>query len=73
VLVATVLRPEQRKDGELEMVRLAAQELLDSAGFPVRETEGPMERLFRDLCQVMQSSRPSGGLFVGVPLHAPRC
>ena len=57
MLVAAVLRPEEREDGELEVVRLAAQELLDSARLPVGETEGAMERLFRDLRQVTQSSR----------------
>ena len=59
MLVAAVLRPEQREDGELEVVRLAAQKLLDTACFPVGETECAMERLFRDLRQVPQSSRGS--------------
>ena len=57
MLVAAVLAPEEREDGELEVVRLAAQELLDSFRLPVRKTEGPMERLIRDLRQVPQSSR----------------
>ena len=57
VLVAAVLRPEQREDRQLEVVRLAAQELLDSVRLPVGETEGAMERLFRDLRQVTQCSR----------------
>jgi hypothetical protein len=57
VLVAAVLRPEQREDGELEVVRLAAQELLDSVELPVGEPEGAMERLFRDGRQVIESSR----------------
>ena len=59
MLVAAVLRPEQREDGELEVVRLAAQKLLDTARLPVGETESAMERLFRDLRQVPQSSRGS--------------
>ena len=33
------------------MVRLPAQKLLDTACFPVAETECAMERLFRDLRQ----------------------
>lgn len=57
MLVAAVLGPEEREHGELEVVRLAAQELLDSVRLPVGETEGPMERLFRNLRQVPQSSR----------------
>ena len=57
VLVAAVLGPEKRKDRELEVVRFAAQELLDSVRLPVGETEGPMERLFRDLRQVIQCIR----------------
>jgi len=52
-----MLRPEQREDRELEVVRVAAEELPDSFGFPVGETERAVERLFRDLRQVPQSSR----------------
>jgi hypothetical protein len=48
VLVAAVLRPEQREDGELEVVRLALQQLPDAVELPVREAELAMERLFRD-------------------------
>jgi hypothetical protein len=39
VLVPAVLRPEEREDGELEVVRVAAQEALDSVGLPIGETE----------------------------------
>src|SRR5207245_1906651 len=56
VLVRAVLRPEQREDGELEVVRLAAQQLADSVELPVGQAEGAMERLFGDLRQVPQSS-----------------
>jgi len=55
VLVAAVLRPEQREDGELEMVRVAAEQLPDTARLPVGQTERTMERLFCDLRQVLQS------------------
>jgi hypothetical protein len=56
-----VLRPEQREDGELEMVRVAAQELPDSIRFPVGQTEHTVQRLgVRDLRQVIQSSRGTG-------------
>ena len=57
VLVAAVLRPEQREDRELEVVRVAAQELPDSVRLPVGETEGAVERLFGDLRQVTQCNR----------------
>jgi drug/metabolite transporter (DMT)-like permease len=39
------------------VVRVAAQELLDSIRFPVAETEGAVKRLFRNLRQVIQSNR----------------
>jgi hypothetical protein len=50
VLVATVLRPEQREDGELEVVRVALEELADTVELLVREAERAMQR-FRDLRQ----------------------
>ena len=56
VLVRAVLRPEQREDGELEMVRLAAQELLDTVELPVGQPEGAVQWLFRDRSQVLESS-----------------
>jgi hypothetical protein len=61
VLVPAVLRPEQREDRELEMVRLAPEQLPDSIELPVRETERPVERLFRDRAQVPDSSGSPGG------------
>jgi hypothetical protein len=51
VLVATVLRPQQREDRELEVVRLALEQLADAVELPVGETERAVERLFRDLRQ----------------------
>jgi hypothetical protein len=56
VLVRAVLRPEQREDGELEVVRLAAEQLADTVELPVGQPEGAVERLFRDRRQVPQSS-----------------
>jgi len=56
VLVRAVLRPEQREDGELEVVRLAAEQVADSVELPVGEAEGSVERLFRDLRQSPESS-----------------
>jgi hypothetical protein len=55
VLVAAVLRPEKREDGELEVVRFALEQLLDTVELPVGQAEGAMERLFRDRGQVLQS------------------
>jgi hypothetical protein len=51
VLVAAVLRPEEREDGQLEMVRLTLEQLLDARVLPVREAELTMEWLFRDGAQ----------------------
>jgi hypothetical protein len=48
VLVAAVLRPEQREHRELEVVRLTRKELVDALVLPVGETEGAVERLWRD-------------------------
>jgi hypothetical protein len=48
VLVAAVLRPEQREDRELEVVRFALQQLADTVELPVREAEGAMKRLLGD-------------------------
>jgi len=57
VLVPAVLGPEQREDGELEMVRLSPQQRLDTVRLPVGETESAVERLFRDLRQAPQCIR----------------
>jgi hypothetical protein len=46
-----VLRPEQREDGELEVVRVAAEQCLDALQLSVREAECAVERLFGDLRQ----------------------
>src|SRR5262249_43030304 len=40
VLVAAMLGPEEREDRELEVVRIALQQLSDSLRLPVGETEG---------------------------------
>jgi hypothetical protein len=50
VLIAAVLRPEEREDRELEVVRGAAQQVLDTVELPVGETERAVER-FRDRAQ----------------------
>jgi hypothetical protein len=46
-----VLGPEQRKDGELEAVRVAFQQLADALQLTVGEAEGTVQRLFRDCRQ----------------------
>jgi len=56
VFVAAVLRPEEREDGELEVVRLALEQLLDTVEFPVGQSEGAVERLFGDPRQRVESS-----------------
>jgi hypothetical protein len=39
-----VLRPQEREDGELEVVRLAPEQVEDALQLPVGQSEGPMER-----------------------------
>ena len=52
MLVAAVLRPEEREDRELELVRVALQQIADSLELPVRQAESTMERrLFGDRSQ----------------------
>jgi hypothetical protein len=60
VLVAAVLGPEQREESELEVVRLALQELRDSVELRVGQAERAMERLFVDPRQIAESSFPVG-------------
>jgi hypothetical protein len=43
MLVAAVLRPEEREDRELEMVRLAPEQLPDTLRLPVGQTEGTVK------------------------------
>jgi len=51
VLVAAVLRPEQREHRELEVVRLPLEQILDPGVLVVREAELAVDRLFRDGAQ----------------------
>jgi hypothetical protein len=57
MLVAAVLRPEQGEDRELEVVRLASEEIDDALELPVGQSESSVNGLFGDLRQVVQSSR----------------
>jgi hypothetical protein len=59
VLVAAVLRPEEREDRQLEVVRLATEQLDDARQLPVGQAEGAVDRervqrLIDDLGQVVQ-------------------
>ena len=62
VLVAAVLRPEEREHRQLEVIRVALEQLHDARELSVGQTEGTVygERVLRlidDLGQVGQSSR----------------
>jgi hypothetical protein len=58
MLVAAVLRPEQREDRQLEMIRLAPEQVDDAVELAVREAERAMNGngggLSGDLGQVVQ-------------------
>ena len=63
MLVAAVLRPEEREDGKLEMVRVSPEKLPDTLRFPVRQTKGAVQRrLGGQLRQVIQCNRGCGGI-----------
>jgi hypothetical protein len=63
VLVAAVLGPEEREDRELEVVRLAAEQLLDTVRFPVGQTKGAVQGLLGgQLRQVIQCNQRRGGI-----------
>jgi len=61
MLVAAVLRPEEREDRELEVVRLAFQKIPDSLELVVSEPERAVQRLFRNLRQGASVARRSDG------------
>ena len=46
-----MLGPEERENGELEVVRVASQELADPLQLPIGESERSMNGLFDDLRQ----------------------
>jgi hypothetical protein len=46
-----VLRPEQRENGQLEVVRVAAEQALDTAELSVGQTESAVEWLLGDRAQ----------------------
>jgi hypothetical protein len=51
VLVAAVLRPQEREDGQLEAVRVALEQPADTFQLPIGEPEGAVQRLFRNCRQ----------------------
>jgi hypothetical protein len=61
MLVAAVLRPEQREDRQLEVVGLPLEQLDDARVLGVAEAERLVERLFRDPRQEIESIRLTGG------------
>jgi hypothetical protein len=67
MLVPAVLGPEQREDGELEMVGVAVEQVADTVELPVREAEQAVEGLFRDGTQRKESTRGGGRDRPGVP------
>ena len=57
MLVAAVLGPEKREDRQLEVVRLALEQLDNALQLPVGQSESAVNGLIGDLRQVIQSSR----------------
>ena len=61
MLVPAVLGPEEREDGQLEVIRLTLEQLLDARVLPVREAELAVEWLFRDRAQETSLAAASDG------------
>jgi hypothetical protein len=59
VLVPAVLRPEEREDGELEVVGIAREQRADSLELLVGEAECAMERRIRRGAQKVSLSTAS--------------
>jgi hypothetical protein len=72
MLVAAVLRPEQGEDGQLEVVRLAPQQVDDTVELLVGEAQLAVELLFRDGAQEVSLALPSAqhGDTAGIPVRA---
>jgi hypothetical protein len=54
MLVPAVLGPEEREHGELEVVRIASEQIPDAFVLPVGEPEGAVERLLRHAAQTVE-------------------
>jgi hypothetical protein len=57
VLVAAVLRPEEREHRQLEVVGLPPEQFDNARKFPVGQSERAVDGLFGDLRQVIQCRR----------------
>ena len=63
MLVAAVLRPEEGEDRELEVVRVAAEQIPDTVSLTVGQTEGTVQRLMGgQLRQVIECNETRGGI-----------
>jgi hypothetical protein len=62
MLVPAVLRPEKGEDRELEVVRVAPEQVPDTVRFPVGQTEGAVKGLGGNLRQVIQCNPGCGGI-----------
>jgi hypothetical protein len=60
MLVAAVLRPEEREDGKLEVVGLAVEQVADTVELLVRKAEGAVQRLL-DYPRQESENRRIGG------------
>jgi hypothetical protein len=56
-----VLGPQQREDGELEVIRFALEEFTDPLQLDVSEPESPVQGLFSNLRQTAILAVPSDG------------
>jgi hypothetical protein len=68
-----VLRPEEREDRELEVVRLALEQLQDACVLAVREAELAVEGLFRDRAQAVSLAVEDDGTEKRIASSSPRC
>ena len=57
-----MLRPEEREDGELEVVRFALEQFVDTGVLSVCKTELTVDGLFRDGAQDISLAPPPDGL-----------
>jgi hypothetical protein len=57
MLVTAVLRPQEREDRELEVIRVPLEQLPDTRELAVGETERPVERLIEDPRQGIECNR----------------
>jgi hypothetical protein len=52
MLIGAMLGPQEREDGELEVVGLPTEQVADTLELPVGEAEGAVKRLFCDPRQI---------------------